>query len=80
VCRRTAYITDYEGVCTDVGDAGTAQQSKRVSRSKMDWDIAVSRTRGSTRVGVRTEGPQQENQRTSTKFHIAFFFELIENT
>jgi hypothetical protein len=39
--RRTAYVTDYECVGANVGDAAT-QQPKFVRRPKIDFQVSVS--------------------------------------
>ena len=38
-CRKTADITNYEGVCTNVGDAGAGQHGEVISGSKIDISL-----------------------------------------
>jgi hypothetical protein len=64
-CRRTAYVTDYESVCADVGDAGSAQQRKLVSLSKVDF------RRSGISLGMSADCQQRQNQQRNRKqFHI----------
>jgi hypothetical protein len=61
-CRRTAYVTDYECVCADVGDAGATQQPKFVRRPKIDFHVS----------SVWAESPIPDNDRTSKEIVSSF--------